>query len=102
VELLFISLGGAVIGLLARYLLPQRHRHGSVLIPAIATATAAIVWVALTWAGMKWNGGWIWFVTIAVTVVVSVVVDLAVGEVRKRRDDRMLVALSKGAVHVTP
>jgi hypothetical protein len=97
-ELLFISLGGAIIGLLARYLLPQRHRHGSMLIPAIGTAVAAALWVALTWAGMKWNGGWIWAITIVVTAVVCVAVDLAIGQARMRHDNVQLAALSKGAV----
>ena len=34
-ELLFVALGGAIIGLGARYLLPHRHTHGAVLMPAI-------------------------------------------------------------------
>jgi uncharacterized membrane protein YeaQ/YmgE (transglycosylase-associated protein family) len=97
-ELLFICLGGAIIGLLARYLLPHRHRHGSMLIPAVGTAFAAALWVALTWAGMKWNGGWIWAITIAATAVVCVVLDLVIGETRKHKDDELLSALSKGAV----
>lgn len=99
-ELLFISLIGAFIGLLVRYLLPERHRHGSVLVPAVATAVAAGCWVALTWAGMKWNAGWIWVITILITLVVTVVVDLLVGRLRKRSDERMLSSLSKGAIRV--
>jgi len=97
-ELLFISLGGAIIGMLARYLLPQRHRHGSVLIPAVGTAVAAVLWVALTWTGMKWDGGWIWAITIVATAVVCVVLDLVIGESRKHRDNALLASLSKGAV----
>jgi hypothetical protein len=97
-ELLFICLGGAIIGLLTRYLLPQRHRHGSMLIPGVGTALAAALWVALTWAGMKWNGGWIWAITIVATAVVCVALDLAIGETRKHKDNELLTALSKGAV----
>jgi hypothetical protein len=67
-ELLFITLGGAVIGLLARYTLPYRHAHGSVLIPAVGAGAAAALWVALTWLGLKWNGGWIWWVTLVGTI----------------------------------
>jgi len=99
-ELMFITLGGAIIGLCARYALPQRHRHGAVLIPALAAAASAAIWVALTWAGMKWDGGWIWWITVIATAVIAVVVDLVVGSTRKRGDDRLLRTLSNGAVNV--
>ncbi|MEO8906803.1 MAG: hypothetical protein ABI310_01880 [Microbacteriaceae bacterium] len=101
-ELLFISLAGAVIGLIARYVLPERHRHGSVLIPAIGTALAAVVWVALTWAGLKWNGGWIWTITLGVTIILTFAVGLLVGELRKRSDNALLRSLSKGAALIAP
>ena len=40
-ELLFVALGGAILGLGARYLLPGRHTHGSVLVPAIGVIAAS-------------------------------------------------------------
>jgi hypothetical protein len=40
-ELLFVTLGGVILGLIARYVLPHRHVHGVVLIPAIGAAAAA-------------------------------------------------------------
>jgi len=98
-ELMFITLGGAIIGLAARYALPHRHRHGAVLIPALGAAVAAAIWVALTWAGMKWNGGWIWWITLIATALIAVAVDLALGSMRTRGDDRLLHALSKGAAN---
>jgi hypothetical protein len=94
-ELLFITLGGAVIGLLARYTLPYRHAHGSVLIPAVGAAVAAALWVALTWLGLKWDGGWIWWITLVGTAVVTVGVDLAFGALRSRADDRRLHRLTR-------
>jgi uncharacterized membrane protein YeaQ/YmgE (transglycosylase-associated protein family) len=96
-ELLFITLGGAILGLLARYLLPERHRHGSVLVPAIGAAVAAAVWEGFTWLGLKWNGGWIWVFTIVITAAVVVVIDLAIVAVRGRSDSALLATLSKGA-----
>jgi ABC-type branched-subunit amino acid transport system permease subunit len=98
VELLFVALGGAILGLGARYLLPKRHTHGSVLIPAIGMMVASALWVALTWAGLKWNGGWIWWITLVGTAVVVTVVDLVVGRIRTTQDDRLLSTLTKGAV----
>jgi hypothetical protein len=98
VELLFVVLGGAIIGLAGRYLLPNRHTHGAVLMPAIGVAAAAILWVALTWAGLKWDGGWIWWITLLGTALVVAVADIVIGRVRSRADDRMLHTLSRGAV----
>jgi hypothetical protein len=98
-ELMFITLGGAIIGLAARYTLPHRHKHGAVLIPALGAATAGLLWEVLTWAGLKWNGGVIWWITLIATAVITVGVDLVVGAVRARRDEHLLSALSKGAVH---
>lgn len=97
-ELLFVVLGGAIIGLAGRYLLPYRHTHGSVLIPAVGVITASVLWVGLTWAGLKWDGGWIWWITLLGTALVVALVDLAVGRARTAGDDRMLHQLTRGAV----
>jgi hypothetical protein len=97
-ELLFVTLGGCIIGLLARYTLPHRHLHGSVLVPAFGAGLAAALWVALTWAGLKWNGGWIWWITILGTAVFSFGFDLVLGALRSRRDERDLETLTRTGV----
>ncbi|MFF1877563.1 hypothetical protein [Leifsonia sp. NPDC058230] len=97
-ELLFVALGGAILGLGARYLLPGRHTHGAVLVPAIGVIVASVLWVALTWAGLAWNGGWIWWITLGGTAVAVVVIDLLIGRVRNHSDERMLANLTKGAI----
>ncbi|GAA2060859.1 MULTISPECIES: hypothetical protein [Leifsonia] len=97
-ELLFVVLGGAIIGLAGRYLLPNRHTHGSVLIPAVGFVSSAVLWVALTWAGLKWDGGWIWWITLLGTALIVAVADLLIGRIRAANDERMLHALAKGAV----
>ncbi|WP_291049374.1 hypothetical protein [Herbiconiux sp.] len=99
-ELLFIALGGAILGLLARYLLPDRDRHGVVLIPAIGVAVSAVLWLALTWAGWPWDGGWIWVVTLVVTAVAVVAADILIGRSRKAHDDQRLTELLSGKVPV--
>ncbi|WP_138946727.1 hypothetical protein [Plantibacter sp. M259] len=95
-ELLFVVLGGAILGLVVRYLLPGRDQHGAALIPAVATLVAAVVWVAATWAGMAWDGGWIWVLSFGASVVVSVVVDLVLVRVRTSSDEAMLTRLQQG------
>ena len=97
-ELLFVALAGAIIGLAARYLLPHRHTHGSVLIPAVGVSVACILWVPLTWAGLKWDGGWIWWITLLGTIVVTAAADLVIGRVRTAHDDKLLHTLARGAV----
>jgi ABC-type branched-subunit amino acid transport system permease subunit len=96
-ELLFVALAGAVLGLAARYFLPHRHTHGAVLIPALGVMVASALWVVLTWTGMKWNGGWIWWITLVSTAVVVFVVDVILGRIRTLNDERMLARLSKAA-----
>ena len=97
-ELLFITLGGIILGLLARYLLPNRDRHGVVLIPAIGAAVSAVVWVGLTWLGWAWDGGWIWVVSLVVTAVVVVAADILIGRTRKTHDaERLQLLLSRRA-----
>ncbi|WP_374007093.1 hypothetical protein [Leifsonia sp. LS-T14] len=97
-ELLFVVLGGAIIGLAGRYFLPNRHTHGSVLIPAVGVVSASLLWVALTWAGLKWDGGWIWWITLLGTALVVAVADILIGRLRTAADDRMLHQLTRGAV----
>ncbi|MDQ1546939.1 MAG: hypothetical protein QOH69_1843 [Actinomycetota bacterium] len=93
-ELLFVTLISFCIGLGARYALPGRDTYGVVLLPAIAAAVSAIVWVGLTWLGWKFDGGWIWVVSLAAGAVVSLVLALTVPRQRRGNDDEMLQQLS--------
>jgi amino acid transporter len=93
VELLFIILFGIAAGVAVHYALPWRGTHGIALTPAVAGVVAAIVWVALTWLGWAWDGGWIWAVTLLVAAIAATVVDLYLGRHRQESDKRHLVAL---------
>ena len=55
-ELLFVTVIGAGIGLIVRYVLPSRGTYGVLLVPAISAAATAITWVALLWAGQTFDG----------------------------------------------
>ena len=92
-ELLFVCLGGVILGFLARYTLPRRNTSGVLLIPAIGAAVSAVVWVALTWAGMKWDAGAIWWITFAVTAAVCAAAALLIGRSRERADEARLATL---------
>ncbi|MFZ4894130.1 hypothetical protein ACL9RL_06740 [Plantibacter sp. Mn2098] len=97
-ELLFVALGAAIVGLAVRYLLPHRDQHGAALVPAIATVVSAVVWVVLTWAGLAWDGGWIWAITFIVTAVAAVAADLVLGRVRTTKDEELFERLQRTPV----
>jgi hypothetical protein len=94
-ELLFVTLIAFCIGLGARYALPGRDAYGLALVPAIAAAVTAIVWVGLTWLGWKFDGGWIWVVSLAAAAVVSLVLTLVVPRIRTTKDETKLQQLSR-------
>lgn len=92
-ELLFVALFGALIGLVARYALPHRGTHGALLVPAVGTVAAMAAWVALTWAGLRWDQGVIWIATLGVSALAAAAVDLVVGRRRSAADARALAAI---------
>ncbi len=94
-ELLFVTLISFCIGLGARYALPGRDTYGVALLPAIAAAITAVVWVGLTWLGWKFDGGWIWVVSLAAGAAVSLVLALTVPRLRRGGDNEMLQELSR-------
>jgi predicted Kef-type K+ transport protein len=94
-ELLFVTLIAFCIGLAVRYALPGRDTYGLALLPAIAAVATAIVWVGLTWLGWKFDGGWIWALSLAVGAVVSLILALTVPRLRRGRDETMLQQLSR-------
>ncbi|MEL4317852.1 hypothetical protein WJX64_02420 [Leifsonia sp. YIM 134122] len=100
-ELLFVFLGGAIFGTIARYTLPHRDEHGSVLVPAIGAVVASVVWVALTWLGWAWDGGWIWWVSLGASVIAVVVADLAIGRHRVQTDAALLTKLTGSTATAT-
>jgi len=95
VELLFIALIGVIIGGVARYALPWRHTHGAALVPAVGGVAAMVLWVALTWAGLKWDAGVIWWLAVLGTAVVAVAVDVLVGRSRERADAALHAAVAQ-------
>jgi hypothetical protein len=94
-ELMFVTLISFCIGLGVRYALPGRDTYGVALLPAIAAAITAVVWVGLTWLGWKFDGGWIWVVSLAVGAVVSLVLALTVPRQRRSSDEELRQQLSR-------
>ena len=95
-ELVYVTVIGAAIGLLARYLLPGRRSYGILLLPAAAAAVTATVWAGLVWAGWKFDGGWIWVVSLAAATVTAVLIPLLLPRYRDGYDARLMHQLSAG------
>jgi hypothetical protein len=51
-ELIFVFLASAVLGLLTRYLMPRRLLTGAALVPTAVTATACVLWEGMLWVGL--------------------------------------------------
>jgi hypothetical protein len=97
-ELLFVTLGGAILGLAARYALPRHRTHGVALVPAIGAAVAAVVWVGLTWLGWPWDGAWIWVVSLVASGLVAAASAYLIGPRRERADAALFERLARPGV----
>jgi hypothetical protein len=92
-EILFVVLGGVILGLGVGAAVPRRELRGIALVPAIGGAAASIVWVALTWLGLAWNGGWIWVITFVIATLVAAIGGQLLSVSRERADIAKFVRL---------
>jgi hypothetical protein len=96
VELFFVILLAASIGLALRYITRGRDTHGLLLLPSISAAVSAIVWVGLLWLGWKFGGGWIWAVSLTAGGLAALIVGLVLPPNRRVADRALLTKLSGG------
>ena len=94
-ELFFVTVIGACIGGIVRYTLPERQAYGAFLLPAVGAIAAAIVWVALLWIGLTFDGTWIWVASIGASILVPVVVALVLPRRRKHTDAELFESLAR-------
>ena len=97
-ELVYVTVIAAVIGGIARYLLPGRRTYGALLLPAASAAVTATVWAGLVWAGWKFDGGWIWAVALGAGTLTAVLIPLLLPRYRDAQDTRMMHQLAKGKI----
>jgi hypothetical protein len=94
-SLVYVTVVGAGLGLLLRYLLPGRHTYGVVLLPAVGAAVAAAIWVGVQWfalVGFPLD----WLASLVGAALVSLVVARLVSSSRSASDARELHVLSGG------
>jgi quaternary ammonium compound-resistance protein SugE len=94
-ELLFVILIAFAIGLAWHYALPGRDTYGSMLLPSVTAAIAAVLWEILLWAGWKFDGGWIWVVSLVVSGLAALAIALVLPRNRRAGDENLLRSLSK-------
>lgn len=69
--LIYIVVLAAGIGTVVRYLLPGRESYGLLLLPAASIVASVVVWGALTWVGVAHAEVWMWLVSLAAGLLVS-------------------------------
>ncbi len=62
-ELAFLVIYAAILGLVAPYLGIPTNRMGSLVPAAVSLASGSIIWAVLTWCGLHYDQGWIWVIT---------------------------------------
>lgn len=77
---------GAVIGLAAHFALPGRHLRGAALAPLAGAASAAVVWTALTWAGLG-ESPLVWVLAVIAPVATTVLLVVLLTRARLSRDE---------------
>ena len=95
-ELVYVTVIGAGIGLLLRYVLPGRQVYGVLLLPAVGAAATAVVWVGMVWLGVTFDTPWIWVASLSASLVASAVVAVAVSRRRIAWDAHQRHVLSGG------
>ncbi|MEV8254794.1 hypothetical protein AB0O95_12610 [Rhodoglobus sp. NPDC076762] len=95
-ELLFVTVIGASLATIVRYLLPSRGMYGMALLPAVGAAVTATVWVALVWVGLTFDGTWIWVASLIAGVGAAVATAIMLPRYREAADVRAFEALTRG------
>lgn len=95
-ELIYVTVVGAGIGVVLRYLLPGREAYGVALLPALGAAVTAALWAGMVWLGFTFDAGWIWLASLGGAAVASLVVALVLSRRRRAADARELHVLSGG------
>ncbi|KDA06585.1 hypothetical protein DC31_09360 [Microbacterium sp. CH12i] len=91
--ILLALIAACALGIGVHYLLPHRRLRGVAVVPAVATAIAAVVYTAMQWSGVGEDSGWLWLVSIGGGVVLSGAIGYLVTEQRRRSDAATKVAL---------
>ncbi len=93
-ELLFVVIIAASLGAIVRYVIPGRLSYGAVVLPAVTAAIASVVWVALLWLGLTFDGGWIWVASLVISSIAAVLIAVRLPRVRREADSALYAQLA--------
>jgi hypothetical protein len=93
-ELIFVTAIGICLAVIVRYTIPGRTTSGILLIPAIGGAVTCASWVVLVWAGLTFDGGWIWLISLAAGLIASILAAVILPRRRRAADDELFRRLS--------
>lgn len=85
-QLIYAEVVALVLGLAAHRLLPRAELTGVLLLPAVAGAACAIVWVVLTWARVPDGGPAMWLASLLAALLSAVGLGAALRRARHRVD----------------
>lgn len=86
--ILLALIGAGALGVVTHFWIRDRSVRGSAVTGSIAVALSAIVYTALTWAGLKENNIWLWVLSIFGSVAVTWVVTSLLTRSRVAADER--------------
>lgn len=91
--ILLALIAACALGIAVHYLLPNRELRGVAVTPAIATATAAIIYTAMQWAGVAESSVWLWVTSIGGGVVLALLATMSITAQRRHHDAQAKAAL---------
>ncbi|PRY69440.1 hypothetical protein B0I08_102113 [Glaciihabitans tibetensis] len=88
-ELLFSTVIALGIGFIISALAPARDTLGTLLVPAASGAVSMVVWVALVWAGLRFDGTWIWVISLLAGGLAALAIALVLPKRRRAADEEL-------------
>lgn len=89
-EFAVIGFYAIILGLVAPYIHARSDEYGALLAPAVALATGAVLWAALTWLGFKYTEGYIWVICMVAMPLVMIFVSSRVAAARVHAREKAL------------
>jgi hypothetical protein len=91
--ILLALIAACALGIAAHYLIQNRELRGVTVVPAVATASSALIYTIMQWTGVGEDSVWLWLASILGAVVIAAVTGIALTASRQRSDAAKRAAL---------
>ena len=85
-ELVLIVTGAGLLGLLFRYVLPNRDRHGLAVMPAAGVIVGSLAWTLSIWVGLSPVTPWPWLITFGLAIAGVIALGIILPKRREAAD----------------